>query len=76
MTAKTKVLVVDDDPDTLRLLSKRLREAGFLICAAGDGVTCMSTVRREDPDLIVLDLMMPEIFAQMWPPCQQQPSPS
>ena len=59
MSEKTKILIVDDDPDTLRLLSKRLRESGYQTCAAGDGVACMSAVRNEEPDLIVLDLGLP-----------------
>ena len=59
MSDKPKILVVDDDPDTLSLLSKRLKESGFNVVSAADGVACMAVVRKENPDLIVLDLGLP-----------------
>ena len=56
---KKKVLVVDDDPDTLRLLSLRLREHGYEIETAADGIGCMSKVVGCNPDLLILDLGLP-----------------
>ncbi len=59
MSKNSKILLVDDDPDTLLLLSKRLKEHGYSVCSAGDGVACMAEVRKEEPNLIVLDLGLP-----------------
>jgi two-component system KDP operon response regulator KdpE len=55
----TKILVVDDDPDLIRVMRKRLGRAGFDVVAAEDGVSCMSVARMEQPDLILLDLGLP-----------------
>ncbi len=54
-----KILVVDDDPDMLRLLSAKLKKNGYHVGFASDGISCMSEVRKQDPDLIVLDLGLP-----------------
>ena len=54
-----KILVVDDDPDLIRLLSTRLKANGFDVVAAQDGVSCMSQMRMENPDLIIMDLGIP-----------------
>ena len=54
-----RILVVDDDPDVVRLLSLRLSYDGYQVSSAADGVACMAQVRREDPDLVVLDLGIP-----------------
>lgn len=56
-----KILVVDDDLDTLRLVGLMLERQGFEIVAASSGQQALALARRERPDLIVLDLMMPDI---------------
>jgi CheY-like chemotaxis protein len=56
---KGRILVVDDDPDTLSELAGRLHGDGYSVCSASDGTSCMAQVRREDPDLVVLDLHSP-----------------
>lgn len=53
------VLVVDDDPAVLRLLSFILGDDGFDILTAGNGVEALEQVGRDRPDGIVLDLNMP-----------------
>jgi len=58
-TAVQRILVVDDDKQIVRLVSSYLEEAGFAVLAAFDGETAMHTIRREHPDLIVLDVMLP-----------------
>lgn len=58
---KPKVLIVDDEPDALEVLSLNLRTAGFTPVAASDGLEALAVARAERPDLIVLDLMLPEI---------------
>jgi len=58
---KPKILVVDDEPDALEVLGFKLREAGYAPVFATDGAKALAAVRAERPDLIVLDLMLPEI---------------
>ena len=54
-----KILIVDDDIDTLRLVGMMLESEEFDIIAANDGQRAISLARTEAPDLIILDLMMP-----------------
>ncbi len=56
----TSVLVVDDDPNLLRMLRRGLAFAGYRVRAAEDGETALRLVREEEPDLVVLDVMLPE----------------
>lgn len=56
-----KILIVDDDIDTLRLVGMMLESEGFDIIAANNGQRAISLARAEAPDLIILDIMMPEI---------------
>ena len=58
---KTKILVVDDEPDALEVLGFKLREAGYTPIFAKDGTRAIALARDERPDLIVLDLMLPEV---------------
>ena len=58
---KPKILLVDDEPDALEVLGFKLREAGFLPLFAKDGARALTLARDEHPDLIVLDLMLPEV---------------
>lgn len=53
------VLIADDDPLMLRLLEHRLTVAGFRVIPVADGEQVCSTATDEQPDLIVLDWMMP-----------------
>ena len=54
-----KILVVEDDNLQLTALARRLKSAGFEVVAARDGLTAISTARKEQPDLILLDLGLP-----------------
>ncbi len=58
---KSKILVVDDEPDALEVLGFKLREAGFEPIFAKDGARALAAARDERPDLMVLDLMLPEV---------------
>ncbi|MFW6080317.1 MAG: DVU0259 family response regulator domain-containing protein [Desulfosalsimonas sp.] len=55
-----KILVVDDDTATVKYLKNILQNNGFETCEAYDGVEAMEVLEREKPDLITLDLEMPE----------------
>jgi len=56
---KPVVLVADDDPEILSLLSIRLKKAGYAVLEAADGEETLVQVRERYPDLVVLDVMMP-----------------
>jgi two-component system, OmpR family, alkaline phosphatase synthesis response regulator PhoP len=53
------ILVVDDEPRIVKLARDYLEAAGFRVSSASDGPTALAVARRERPDLIVLDLMLP-----------------
>jgi len=55
------ILVVDDEPQIVRLVRAYLEEAGFRVVAAYDGEEALAAARREKPDLIVLDILMPKM---------------
>lgn len=56
-----KVLLVDDDIDTLRLVGLMLQRQGYQIVAANNGPQALSIAEKELPDIILLDIMMPEM---------------
>ncbi|MFM8321888.1 MAG: response regulator [Chloroflexota bacterium] len=65
-----KILIADDYPDNLRLLSTRLQSEGYTFMAAWDGEEALRKVYEEDPDLVLLDVNMPkkdgfQVLAQM-----------
>ncbi len=55
------LLVVEDEPNIRELLATSLRFAGFEVQVAGDGQAALDAVHRLEPDLIVLDVMLPDI---------------
>ncbi len=60
MTEPRKILVVDDEVDFAALVQGNLEKEGFRVDLAYNGVECLEKVRRDPPDAIVLDVMMPE----------------
>jgi two-component system KDP operon response regulator KdpE len=58
---KKRILIVDDDPAILRLLSANLKARGYEIYTATDGEESLEAVQKDFIDLIILDLMMPKI---------------
>lgn len=56
-----KILIVDDEPDLLYTVRDYLQDSGFIVLTAGDGRQALFVNREEKPDLIVLDIMMPEL---------------
>src|SRR5688572_18368683 len=56
--AKT-VLVIDDEPELVKLLDFNLTKAGYLVLTARDGEAGLAAARRHSPDVVVLDVMMP-----------------
>jgi CheY-like chemotaxis protein len=56
-----KILIVDDEKDIVEFVSARLLREGYRIAVAYDGEEALERVKSDDPDLIVLDLMMPKL---------------
>lgn len=54
------ILVVDDDPEIVRLVRAYLEQAGFKVLTAGNGETALHILRHDRPALVVLDLMLPD----------------
>ena len=55
----TKILVIDDEPDFVTYLTTLLEDEGYATCSAGDGIEGMERIQKDSPDLICLDLLMP-----------------
>ncbi len=60
-TTQRCILVADDEPQNVRLLSKRLQSAGYRVITAENGQRALAEARSTLPDLILLDLMMPDL---------------
>ena len=58
--AKASLLVADDDPEILTLLSLRLKQRGYEVFEAIDGEKALEEARERHPDLVILDVMMPQ----------------
>src|SRR5438093_12117599 len=56
-----RVLIVDDDPDIRKLVSYNLTQAGFRVSTAATGVAALEAVHGQPPDLIILDIMLPDL---------------
>ena len=56
-----RVLIVDDDNDIQRLVSYNFSKAGFQVTAASSGRRALESIQKQTPDLIILDLMLPDI---------------
>lgn len=61
MTSNQKILLVDDDLILVEMYSERLKAAGYKVEVAHDGQTCLDIVKERQPDLILLDIMMPKM---------------
>ena len=56
-----KILVVEDDPAVREVLTQRLGAQGYEVCSAADGGSALRQVATDRPDLILLDMMLPDI---------------
>ena len=61
ISKRRKILVVEDEPDFLELLRLRFKEEGFAIATATNGLDAVKKARSLQPDLILLDVMLPEL---------------
>ncbi len=58
---KQKILVVDDEPEAVELVEFNLKQAGYAVSTATDGVEALKKARAQTPDMILLDVMLPEM---------------
>jgi DNA-binding response OmpR family regulator len=58
---RSRVLVVDDEPDLVRILEFGLKAAGYAVETASDGQEGLKKAREQKPDIILLDLMLPKL---------------
>jgi len=56
-----KILLADDDPDVLEVISMLLEDEGYEVVTAKDGAEALEKIKLENPDLIILDLLMPHV---------------
>jgi DNA-binding response OmpR family regulator len=56
-----KVLIVDDEPVLVETIAYNLEQAGYEVTTAADGASALEAARRERPDLVILDIMLPEM---------------
>lgn len=61
MARKATILVVDDEPHIVKLVKANLESEGYKVLSAGDGEQAVASVKREQPDLVLLDIMLPKM---------------
>lgn len=59
--SKQKILVIDDEPNIVELVKFHLEREGYEVITGGDGLEAITLVRNEQPDLVVLDVMLPKL---------------
>jgi DNA-binding response OmpR family regulator len=59
MSKSASILVVDDDPEIVAMLNTRLSKRGYRVSTASDGTKALELAKRERPDVVLLDVMMP-----------------
>ncbi|MCE3280337.1 MAG: DNA-binding response regulator MtrA [Bacteroidetes bacterium] len=61
MNTKKKILIIDDEPNILEFLSYNFKKNDFEVLTASDGSTGLQKMREEKPDIILSDILMPEM---------------
>ncbi len=61
MPDQTRILIIEDDADITKVLRFELEEAGFIVLNATDGVSGLTAAREHSPDLVILDLGLPDL---------------
>ncbi|MEN8692290.1 MAG: response regulator [Desulfobacterales bacterium] len=62
MNNSIKILIVDDDPEVLFATSRIVKTAGYEVLEASTGLECMESARNNSPDLILLDVVLPDVL--------------
>jgi DNA-binding response OmpR family regulator len=58
---KIKILIVDDDPTILKATEKIIKSEGYVVITAENGRDCLNSVEKENPDIVLLDVVMPDM---------------
>jgi len=58
---RVKILIADDDKGFLRMISKKITEKGYEVITAANGTEALEMIRKEVPDVIILDVTMPQM---------------
>ena len=69
MTSQAKILVIEDEDEIIRLLTFRLEQEGYEVVSAYNGVDGLRVLQQENPNLVVLDVMMPRMNG--WETCKR-----
>ncbi len=69
MNKQVKVLVIEDDPDICELITLYAEKSGYLVTVANNGMKGLAMVYDNRPDLVILDIMLPEMDG--WEVCQE-----
>ncbi len=56
-----KIVLVDDEPEILKTTEVFLKSEGFTVIAASDGMEALEKIKKEKPDLVILDIMLPKL---------------
>lgn len=59
--SKIKILIIDDDPEDVEITEARLKAHGYNVISTLDGLEGISIVRKQRPDLVLLDIVMPKV---------------
>ena len=59
--SNTKILVVDDEPDILEFVGYNLRQEGYAVLTANNGLTAIDIAKEKTPELVMRDVMMPDM---------------
>ena len=58
---KKKIMIVDDETDLLKVTCYRIEKSGYDVCSASDGKMALEVIAKECPDLVLLDIRLPEL---------------
>lgn len=61
-----RVLIVDDEPAVVEVLSRHLGREGMIVCAVDDGAKAVRAVLSHRPDIVLLDILLPNLDGVVW----------
>jgi DNA-binding response OmpR family regulator len=57
---QSEILIIEDNPDSLKILAYLLRFHGYSVIEAVDGISALKTLKQESPGLVLLDILLPD----------------
>lgn len=61
MDPEARILLIEDDPVTQNMMKSLLEKDGFGVEVVGEGIECISTIENDLPDIILLDILLPDV---------------